>query len=454
MNSVFDKLFNLLKRGHERSVKAKKNIIGLFLIKGSSIIVGFLMVTVALSYIDKSRYGVWLTVASLIHWVNFFNLGLGSGLRNKLAEAFAVKDYQLAKKYISTAYATMAIITAILTITFIAINPFIDWTKVLNTTGIPRAELNSLIRVVFSCFFIRFFLQLISNILLADQRSALAGIFGPLSNLISLLIIFILTKTTSGSLLRLGYTLSITPIAVFTFFTIYYFLKDYKSIRPSIKAVEFKYVRSIFSLSIKFFLLSISSLILFQSSNILIAQYFGSSEVTQYNIAYKYFGIIQMLLVIILNPFWSAFTNAWFQKDILWVTQIVKKLLRIWALLATMGIVMFIISKWFYKMWVGPEILISPIISLVMLIYYLVTTFGSIFVNFLNGTGKLKLQFTCSLMGALLFFPMTYFFVKVLQMGIEGIIFSTILSNIYGPIIAPIQYRKLINNTASGIWNK
>jgi Na+-driven multidrug efflux pump len=49
---------------------------------------------------------------------------------------------------------------------------------------------------------------------------------------------------------------------------------------------------------------------------------------------------------------------------------------------------------------------------------------------------------------------MTYFFVKVLNWGIEGVVIASIISNFYSPIIAPIQYYKLINGKAKGIWNE
>jgi len=69
------KISNFFK-GHERSVKAKKNIIASFGIKGISIIVGFLMVRVVLDYLDQTKYGIWLTLTSLLTWFSFFEIGL------------------------------------------------------------------------------------------------------------------------------------------------------------------------------------------------------------------------------------------------------------------------------------------------------------------------------------------------------------------------------------------
>ena len=72
---------------HERTRLVQKNIILSFLIKGLSIAIGLVFVPLTINYIDAERYGIWLTLSSIIIWFNFFDLGLGNGLRNKLVEA-------------------------------------------------------------------------------------------------------------------------------------------------------------------------------------------------------------------------------------------------------------------------------------------------------------------------------------------------------------------------------
>src|ERR1700761_9345113 len=91
--------------GHARTAKANKNIIYSFLIKGLSIGCPFALVSLTLHYLDKERYGIWLTMASIVGWFSFFDVGIGNGLRNKLSEALAKGDTALAKIYVSTSYA-------------------------------------------------------------------------------------------------------------------------------------------------------------------------------------------------------------------------------------------------------------------------------------------------------------------------------------------------------------
>ena len=87
----------LITDGHERSVRAKKNIISSLVIKGVSIAISFISLPITLSYVDTSTYGVWLTLSSVVAWFAFFDIGLTQGFRNKFAEARANGDDMLAK---------------------------------------------------------------------------------------------------------------------------------------------------------------------------------------------------------------------------------------------------------------------------------------------------------------------------------------------------------------------
>jgi len=456
--SIIEKMYtigvNFFKKGHTRSNKLKKNIIASFFIKGASIIIGFLMVPLCLKYLDQTRYGIWLTMASFLGWFTFFEIGLGSGLRNKLAESLAIKDYKKGKIYVSTTYAILSMIALIVAIAFVFINPFLNWTKILNTDPALYAELKILALIVFNFFFLRFVLKLIGIVLYADQKPAFANAIGPAGNLLSLLIIFILTKTTKGSLIYLGTTLSIMPVLVMLITSIILYSGKYKIIAPSFKNIQMMYAKDLLNLGVKFFFIQISGLIMFQTSNIIIAQFFGPAQVTSYNIAYKLFSTINMVFAIIVMPFWSAFTEAWTVHDIDWIKRSIKKLLKVWFLLVIFGLLLLAFSPWIYKLWVGKSIQIPFILSALLLIYFTLFTFGGVFNMFINGVGKIKLQLYCAIIGASIFFPFAFILIKYTKLGISGLVISMIISNFYGPFLTPIQYIKIISKKDKGIWGR
>ncbi|MCK0131216.1 oligosaccharide flippase family protein [Flavobacteriaceae bacterium F08102] len=440
--------------GHERSVKAKKNIVASFLIKGVSMVVGFLLVRVTIDYLNKDVYGIWLTLTSLIGYITFFEIGLGNGLKNKLAEALAVKDYALGKIYVSTTYAILGMVILVVATVFFVANFFIDWTVVLNTDASLTKELRNVAFVVFGFFFVRFLIQLMNIVLLADQRPAVANLFGPIGNLMVLIIVYILTQTTEGSLIYVSWVFSGIPVLVLLVASIYFYSTHYKHIAPSFKSVNFGYARNLLNLGVQFFFIQIAGLIIYQSSNLIIAQYFGTSEVTVYNIGYKYFQIITMIFSIILTPFWAAYTEAWAKDDIQWIKNSVAKLLKFWMLTGVVGIVMLLFADKFYYLWVGDKVKVPFELSLTLYIYFMTYTFGGIYVMFINGVGKIKIQMYSAFLGSVIFIVASIVMIKYLQWGMKSLLIAMILSNFNGIILSPIQYKKIINKTATGLWNK
>jgi len=449
------KIRDFFTKGHERTLLAKRNIIGTFGIKGISIIVQFLLVPLTLNYLNPVKYGIWLTLSAVIGWLSFFDIGLGNGLRNKLTEALAINDFKLAKIYVSTTYAVLFLIISGMLFFFLMINPFLNWSKILNATSEMAGELSMIAVTVFTFFSIRFILNLIGVIFTSNQLPIYNEGFALLGNLIALLAIFIITKTSQGNLLYISIAYSSAPVIILIIVSVYFFNGKYQLIKPSIKAVNFKYFKPLAGLGVKFFVLQLAVLIIFSTDNMIITQLLGPAEVIPYNIAFRYFGISIMIFSIILSPFWSAFTDAMAKKEMVWIENSIKKLLKIWLIVAVLGVVlMIIISKYFYLMWVGDKVHIPLLLSVFMGIYAIIMTWNNIFTFLLNGIGKIKLQMYYGIIGMLINIPVSIFLAKNLGMGSTGVILGTCISLFFGTVLGPIQVFMIIKGNANGIWNK
>ena len=76
----FDKIETFFSTGHERSVQAKKNIIGLVISYGLSFLISLLLVRLTINYVNPANYGIWLTLNSIVAWMSFFDIGINYGL--------------------------------------------------------------------------------------------------------------------------------------------------------------------------------------------------------------------------------------------------------------------------------------------------------------------------------------------------------------------------------------
>jgi Na+-driven multidrug efflux pump len=161
-----------------------------------------------------------------------------------------------------------------------------------------------------------------------------------------------------------------------------------------------------------------------------------------------------MGFAIITTPFWTAYTDAFHKQDYAWIKRITRKLSLLWGVLVFAVIIMVLFSHYFYVMWVGDKIKIPLKLSVSMGVWVLISSWITIFGNFLSGLGKIRLSLYHSLIMIVINIPLSVFLAKYLNLGSTGVIISTCLCMLPQVFINPIQYKKIINFTAKGIWNK
>ena len=453
--TFIDFVKKLLNKGHERSVKAKKNILASLLIKGGSIAISLVLVPLTINYINPSRYGIWLTISSIVAWFSFFDIGLTQGLRNKFAEAKAKSEDDLAQIYVSTTFAILSIVFISIWLLFILINPILDWSKIINVSESYKTEISILAIIVFTYFCLTFILRVITTILTADQRPAMASLIDFLGQLFSLVLVGILVLTSKGSLIKLGLALCAAPLVVLVFASIILYQGDYRKYRPLLSKVKISHSKGLFNLGLVFFVIQIAAVIQFQTANLIIAQNFSTEDVTSYNIVYKYFGILNMLFIIFLTPFWSASTEAYMKSDIDWIRNGIKSYGKITILLILIGLFMLIFSETAYNLWLGEGKVIIPFaLSLWGFVFFSATIYGAKYVYFLNSINALRIQFFASLLSPVLYIVVALGLIKFFTIGVHALFIASLVANFNAIILAPLQYHQVIVKGKKGLWIK
>ncbi len=448
---MFNRFITYLHSGNQRTQLAKKNIFALFINKGLAIIISLLLVPVTIGYLNTEQYGIWLTLSSIVAWISYFDVGLGHGFRNRFAEAKSNGDILLAKKYVSTTYAAFIVIFGIVCIVAELINPLIDWSSFIGVASIENKLLQHVVSILLIGFSLSFVLHVGTILLSADQKPAASAIITTIGQGVALVAIFILTKTTQGNMEYLAIALTWIPCIVVILVTAYMFYKPYKEFSPSVKAVDLHLVKNIMGLGVKFFIIQISMLLIFQVTNIILSRELGPNSVTEFNVSYKYFSITQMAFNIILAPFWSAYTEAYTNKDIDWMKRIYWHLRRIWFFLVLVNLVLLAISSFAFRIWLGDSIKIHWNVSIAMCIYLSILSYSNMLMTLLNGIGKVTMQMLIYAFCAILYIPICLS--SCSKYGISGMV--VILTFVYfvQAIFAKHQLKLILQNTASGIWN-
>lgn len=438
--------------GNERSVLVKKNIIGAIFNKGFTIIISLLLVPATIDYLNTEQYGIWLTISSIIGWMAYFDVGLVHGFKNKFAEAKANEDNLLARQYVSTTYVALIVIFGMILLIIECLCPIIDWANILNVNDNYRPLLSRICAILFLFMAVQLVLGVLPALLIADQRSAVASMITTIGQGMALIIIIILTYFPQKSMLYICLALSGVPCIVLFIASIVCFTHRYKDYTPSFRFINLKLIGNIVNLGGKFFVIQISMLLIFQLTNIVLSRELGPESVTLYNIAYKYFSIIQMAFNILLSPFWIAYTDAYAKKDFNWMRKVYNRLTSCYYWAIGVGIIMFLVSPLVYKLWLPDYVEIPWELSLFMCLYILILSYSNMLMILINGTGKVFMQMLVYIFCAMMSIPLMIYLCR--NLGIIGILI--VLGTVYAlqSIVARKQIKKILTNKASGIWIK
>lgn len=444
---------NKLFSGSDRTVLIKKNILASSILRIISIAISLLVVPATINYINAERYGIWLTLSSIIAWLSYFNFGFSSGFRNKFAESIAKNDHVLARKYLSTTYAVLALLFTTLMIVASIANNYINWSAILNVDQGLNIELRVVSQILIVFFCINIVAEVFSTMLTAKQRPALSAAITTTGNLISLIVIVILTYTTKGRLEYLAFAFAGIPPTLTIIVSFIVFRKGmYKKYAPSFKYVDFSLTRGIIGMGGQFFLIMISMLFILQFTNIIISRELGPESVTVYNVTYKIFGIAEMLVMIILTPIWSAYTDAYARKDFSWMKRSAAKLEKIGLLSFPALALLTIVSPIIFNIWLGDEVKTSIVVSTAIAFFVFCKIMGNIYMYQINGTGKVRIQLITYAIIAVFAIPIMIYSSR--KWGLVGIVTAPSLAFFAQFILCRIQLNHIINQTATGVWNK
>jgi O-antigen/teichoic acid export membrane protein len=451
----FDDLFKRVSvafKEEDRSSLLIKNVINSIGIKGIGILISLILIPLSIKYVGAVNYGIWLTISSVVGWMTNFDLGLGNGLRNRITEDYALKKYDDGKKYVSTTYAVMFLISAIFFVLFLLVHTFVDWTNVFNTPSELAAKVDLIVILVLISFCSQFVFQIISVVLTAVHLSYKANVITSISLVISLIGVLCLTYFTEENLIYLVLVLAFSIVISLILYSIYFYSNELKVFKPEFRKIDFGKTKSLFGVGWLFFLIQLGNLVLYQTSNLIIANVLSLEDVSVFNVVYKYFSALFMIISVILNPYWSAFSDAYVLQDFVWIKKSLVKLRKIFFAFFVLNAICVLISPFVFKVWLGDSLLIPFAVSWSLGVYFIAFFWYNLHATFIFGVGKLYIQVFSVIISAGVNIPLSIFLGRIY--GLPGVIFSNIIVFSFLGLVTYMQVQKIVNRKAIGFWNK
>ena len=437
----------------KRSSLLQKNILASFIIKGWSAVIVLLMVPATLHCLGEYKNGIWLTISSLLLWIDNMDIGLGNGLRNKIAEYMAHGERERTRSLVSSTFAMLSCIIIPVMLVLLLLIAVGDPYQVFNAapTKVPHLDQVLMVTVILVCT--SFVFKLIGNFYMGLQLPAVSNLLIALGQTLALIGTYIVLWSGSHSLMLIALVNTVSPLLVYLLAYPYTFFYKYPQLRRSFRLIDFKEAKAVINMGVQFFIMQISSVVLFMTSNILISNLFSPEMVTPYQITYRYFSILLVVFTVICMPFWNATTDAYQRNDMEWIRQAARKLRLMTIGILLCLIVMVALSDIVYAIWIDRQTVIDIRMSIVMAAYIFILIYSMRYSYFINGIGTLRLQLIFTATAAIVFIPLAYF----ATWWTHDIIWFMVvmcLVNIPGLIVNRIQFYKLINGKAKGIWNK
>lgn len=408
--------------------------------KPISMVISLLYTPVLLAYLGNENYGIWSTILSVINWVNYFDVGIGNGLRNILAKYIDNDEKKEAKSAVTTAYIALGTISGIV----LVIGSLLILTLNMNAVFNTRVSVRPALLTSFVCICINFVLAISKVQLYAAQQAEKVGYMTLLTQVFNLCGILILSLFSHGNLLLVAIVIGLAGILVNVIFTGNIW-KNYTYLIPAFSAFDTSKLHDICNVGIKFFAVQIATLVLYSTDNVIITQLFGPAYVTPYTTLFSVFGVANGLFAAMISPLWSKYSIALERKDYRWIKKALinqDKLLPLVALGLTFAVMIY---EPFSRIWLHKTLDYTFGLIPCMGVYYFMAIWSSIYANAMNGMSRINLQMIMGIISAILNIPLSIFMGKVLGMGTTGVNLATVVCMFVTAVILTVDMHRYLN---------
>lgn len=425
--------------------QVRKNMILGTAYKGISMIVSYLYVPIVLLYLGEYKYGVWTTILNVLSWITYFDIGIGNGLRNKLAESLMKQNEEgeeKVKKYVSSAYIMLAVIITGAILIGCILAWIINWESVF---GVKNFDENLKTIMIISIIFvgINFWLSLCKSIFYAIQENSKVGLMGVLQQVLMLLGVFVLIKFKEPSILLVAILYGITDFVISIIFSKILFKRN-KCFVPNIKYYSSVEAHETTNLGAKFFIVQIAALILFTTDNLIISHFIGPAEVTSYSIVNKLFSIGTALFAMLVAPYWSRTAAAKADNNYELIKNSIHSMYKLMALGIGGVIILVMIFRPVAKVWLGRELNYSPGLIPLMGLYSIIYMWNAIYSQIANGLSLLRVLMPVAIIQGIINIPLSLLFLLKFNMGVVGVLLGTICATLVSAVITPYYTKKEI----------
>lgn len=415
-----------------------------------SVATGLISVPLTLHYLGAERFGLWVTISSMIAMLSFADLGIGNGLLNSVAEANGRDDTDAIQRYISSAFAILSTLALLVLLIFFTIHPFVPWAEFFNVKS-PLAiqEAGNAVSIFMLCFGLNITAGIVQRAQMALQMSFVANLWLISGSLLGLVSVLAVIYFQLGLPWLVGGIFG-APILVAVLNSLFFFRRQRPDICPRISSVCSVVMKQVARTGCLFFVLQMTVSLVFASDSIMISRILGAEAVTQFAIPDKLFSFIPVVLGMMLMPLWPAYGEAISRGDRKWIKRIFARSIMTALSFAVIASLIFVLwGDKILSVWIGYDVHVSLVLLIGMAMWRIAEACGNSVAMFLNGANVVKAQVVSCVFLLVCAIPLKIYLIQ--RIGVAGAVWGTFIAYVICVLVpyvflTPGLLKRLIHN--------
>ena len=395
--------------------------------RGLTTILSLLTVPLTLNYLGPERYGVWLTISSVIALLSFTDLGIGNGLLNAVTRSMARGDITDAQRQISSALVLLTAVAAALALLAAASLPVIRWVDVLAISGKETAtEAGLALAAWMACFLVGMPLGIATQVRLARQEGYIVNLTAAAGNVAAVVVLLVGIATRQG-LPFLVVAMAGPPLAASAINGIVLFGRDAPYLSPSRALADRQTGIRLLRAGFLFFILQIAIAVAFTSDTLVVARVIGPTAVAEYGVTSRLFMIPAAIVAMVIAPLWPAYGEAIVRGDVRWARATLVRSIKA-GLLTTgpISAILVLLGLPIIALWVGPSVTPPFPLLIGFGIWVVLSTVGNAVAMLLNGAHEIRMQAAAAAVMAIVNLTLSIWLTS--RFGVAGVIWGTVIA--------------------------
>lgn len=437
-------------RSKERLRRAALTALAAGLCQAIALVTPLVTIKVSLNYLGPERYGLWMTLTSLIGMLAFCELGLGNGLVTCICRARGREDLNLIRKAVTGTLGVLLAFAGVLALCAAITWPMVPWARVLNaTTALASKDAAAAVAMCLLVFIIGLPLGLVQRVQAGFQEEYRSQLWQVVARIAGMMVIVLLAKSQVSFPVFLLVAGLVSPL-VLLLNGLIYFGWQRPSVRPRLQEWDSANARLMLRTGQWFLALSVIRLVAAQADNLIVAQVQGLASVPSYSIPSRVFEMLGVVGMMMYQPMWAANGEALARGEIGWVRRNTARISLLGSgLMLAAGFAFIIIAGPVFDVWLGRQLEPSYPLMIGLSLWSVLICFTGPYFMVLNGANIVRPQ--VYVFGAFAAVSISLKYAAARFIGTWALPWAAIIP--YATIVLPFalcQSRKILSSRQAG----